>query len=194
MELEHGRLAAGRPGAAAVRPLAQPAFVEEDSSTQKNAKGTPPLVVQRATGVYTYVAIDLNKAKDRLQAAKTALSNNNLQAADDALSNVQSDVVLGAVESDLPLLGARENLALAKQAAQKGRYGEAASALKESATKLDTFAGANASAAHANDARSLSQEIRSYASTIASNHTGAADKIDGWWHQVNAWFTAPPAS
>ena len=30
MELEHGRLAAGRPGAAAVRPLAQPAFVEED--------------------------------------------------------------------------------------------------------------------------------------------------------------------
>ncbi len=153
-----------------------------------SSSGTAPIAVEQTSGEYTFIGLDLDKAKQRLDAAKTALDNKNLQAADDSLSGVENDLVMETVSSDLPLLTARENLGLAKRAAEKQHYSEVRTALKDASAALDKYAN-QSSAKHADQAKDLSKSISSYSQTVIQNHSGAASKIDGWWHEVDTWFT-----
>jgi hypothetical protein len=166
----------------------RPLEAKRQNGQQSGASSSAPISVAHTSGQYTFVGIDLDKAKQRLDAAKTALQNKNLQSADDSLSALQTDLIMETVASDLPLLTARENLGLAKSAVGKKDYKEAQTALKGASSALDRYA-TEESAQHVQEAKDLSKAISSYSQSIAQNHSGAAGKIDGWWHQVDNWFT-----
>ena len=143
--------------------------------------------VEETTGQFTFVGLDLDKTKQHLEAAKASLNSNNMQAARDSLNAVDNELVMETVTADLPLVTARQNLALAESAARKNEYKETQTALQDACSALDRYAG-QASGQHAQEAKQLSQTIHSYAQNVTQNHTGAASKIDGWWHQVDHWF------
>jgi hypothetical protein len=132
----------------------------------------------------------LNKVRSRLDAAKSALSSNNPQAAASSLGRIGDELVVMNVQAEYPLLAARENLGLAELAIMNGHYTEAAAALKEASITLDQYASGQ-TAHRPFEAKSLSKQIDSLSQTIAKNHTGASAKIDAWWNHVNAWFTHP---
>jgi hypothetical protein len=146
-----------------------------------------PVTVEQASGEFTFVGLDLDKAKTRLDSAKTALNNGNNQAASDSLSAIETDLIMETDEASLPLLAARENLGIAEAASKDAHPKEAAAALKEASTDLDKFAASNPPQ-HADEARNLSKAIDSYAQNIGSSHTAATAKIDAWWREVDSWF------
>ncbi len=166
---------------------------QQPNAQQPNTKAAPrsytPVTVEQASGQVTFLGLDLDKAKTRLDAAKTALNNGNTQASSDSLKGVETDLVMNTEQMSFPLLAARENLGIAESAAKNGHEREAAAALKEASTDLNKYAGT--SSRHADDARNLSKTIDSYSQSIGQNHSGAATKIDGWWHEVNNWFEQP---
>ena len=160
----------------------------KDGKPQPNKSA--PITVDAAGTQYTFVGLDLNKVRSRLDAAKSALSSNNPQAASSSLDRIGDELVVMRVQAEFPLLAARENLGLAEIAIMNGRYTEAAAALKEASITLDQYASEH-SAHRPYEAKSLSKRISSLSQTIAQNHTGAVSKIDGWWNEVNGWFTHP---
>ncbi len=187
---------------AASGPVIVPLYWEFDDTSvlgrtlaaRKDGKPQPsksaPITVDAAGTQYTFVGLDLNKVRSRLDAAKSALSSNNPQAAASSLGRIGDELVVMTVQAEYPLLAARENLGLAEIAIRNGRYTEAAAALKEASTTLDQYASGH-SAHRPFEAKSLSKRIDSLSQTIAQNHTGATAKIAGWWNEVNGWFTHP---
>lgn len=184
------------------QPIIVPLYWEFDDTsvlgrvltTRKDGKQQPsksaPITVDQAGLQYTFVGLDLNKVRSRLDAAKSALSNNNPQAAASSLSRIGDELVVMRVQAEYPLLAARENLGLAELAIKSGRYKEAAAALKEASTTLDQYASGK-SAHRPHEAKSLSKRIDSLSKTITQDHTGTGSKVDGWWNEVNGWFTHP---
>ncbi len=185
-------------------PMVVPLYTEFDETStlgpvaaarkgkqQPNAKSTTksytPVTVDQASGEFTFMGLDLDKAKTRLDAAKAALNNGNTQSASDSLAAVETDLVMETEQANFPLLAARENLGIAESALQDGHVKETGAALKEAAKDLNTFAAGNP-ARHADDARNLSKTIDSYSQNIGQNHSAAVSKIDGWWHEVDNWF------
>lgn len=84
-------------------------------------------------------------------AAKTAIEQKDFNKADQALAAVQTGVVVTSVASDLPLLRARENMVLAREAANRGNFKEAHTALTAASQALGNYA--NNSGTHSSDAR-----------------------------------------
>lgn len=172
---------------------------QQQSNQQPNkstgANQMTPITVEQASGQFTFVGLDLDKAKRRLEAAKTALNNGNNEAAADALSAVETDLVTETETTSFPLLAARENLGIAETAIKNGHIKEAGAALKEASKDLDTYASGNP-AVHADDAKNLSKTVDAYSQTVTQNqnHSGAVSKIDGWWHEVDKWFEQPAHS
>ena len=183
-------------------PVIVPIYWEFDDTSvlgrtlaaRKDSKAQPaksvPITVDAAGTQYTFVGLDLNKIRSRLDNAKSALSSNHPQAAATSLSRIGDELVVMKVQAEYPLLAARENLGLAEIAIMNGRYTEAAAALKEASTTLDQYASSKASH-RPFEAKSLSKQIDSLSQTIEKNHTGASARIDAWWNHVNAWFTHP---
>lgn len=183
-------------------PVIVPLYWEFDDTSvlgqtlaaRKDGKSQPaksaPITVDAAGTQYTFVGLDLNKVRSRLDGAKSALSSNNAQAAADFLSRIGDEIVVMKVQAEYPLLAARENLGLAGIAVMNGRYTEAAAALKEASVTLDQYASSHA-AHRPFEAKSLSKQIDSLSQTVTKDHTGASSKIDAWWNRVNAWFTHP---
>ncbi len=149
-----------------------------------------PITVDEAGTQYTFVGLDLNKVRSRLDAAKSDLSSNHPQAAASSLGRIGEELVVMKVQAEYPLLAARENLGLAEIAIMNGRNREAAAALKEASITLEQYANGH-SAHRPFEAKNLSKRIASLSQTIAQNPKGANDKIDRWWNQVNSWFTHP---
>jgi hypothetical protein len=143
--------------------------------------------VQSVVGQYTSVALDTNMAKNHLEAAQQALNNNNPQAADQALRAVQDSLVESSVATDMPLMRARQNLMLARSAANQGDYAEAQAALKGASQALQNYE--QNGGRHANDARQLRSQIDSFDQSIQQNHTNASAKIESWWNQITDWNT-----
>jgi hypothetical protein len=147
-----------------------------------------PITVDDASAQFTFVGLDLDKAESRLDAAKKALENKNPQAASDSLAAIGTDLVVETQEADLPLLAARENLALARTATKNRKYKEASAALKEASIALDTYSKRNATQRTV-EVKDLRSKIDSLSQTVAQNHSNAETTIDGWWRQVDSWFT-----
>lgn len=185
-----------------VRPVIVPLYWEFDDtavlgrtmSARKDGKQQPsksaPITVDQAGTQYTFVGLDLNKVRSRLDAAKSALSGNHPQAAVTSLDRIGDELVVMTVKAEYPLLAARENLGLAEIAIRHGHYNEAGAALKEAAVTLDQYAS-GPTAHRPNEAKSLSKRIDAASHTVARNHTETASKIGGWWNEVNGWFTHP---
>lgn len=155
---------------------------------QQQPNLSKPLTVEDASVQYTFVGLDLDKAKSRLEAAKTALHNNNTQAASDSLAAIGSDLTVESSSQDVPLLAIRENLGMAQTAVKHAKYADASASLKEAAAELKEYG--NGSAAHAQDAQKLHDQVDALSKTISEHHSNAKGTIEGWWQEVDSWFTA----
>ncbi len=152
------------------------------SANAANSKSTPlPITVNSNVGQVTYLAVDLDKTNSRLNAAKIAIRNKNDQAAEDSLAAIGTNLVAVSVSTDLPLLTAREDLALARVALNAKNNQAATADLHEASLALAAYA---ASGPHAQDAKKLQAEIDATPSSAARN-------VDSWWERVKDWFAHP---
>jgi hypothetical protein len=149
------------------------------------AAGAP--AVQSVVGQYTSVAVDVPMAEQHLQAARTALLNNDSGAADSALKAVQDGVIMIRVESDMPLVQARQNLALARDMINQGNLQAARTPLREAVNALGQYSGA-----HARQAERLQLQIASLANNLPANRQADASRIDQWWNELADWTGAQP--
>ena len=178
-----------------------PLYSELDSAnvigpvlSAKNGQHQPnkstPVTVQDAAAQFTFVGLDLDKAKSRLDGAKSALQSNNSQAACDLLDAIGNNLVVRTNYVDLPLLAARQNLALAKTAVTESNYKQASAALNEASSDLGEYANSKP-APHADKAKDLQTEVDSLSKNVSQDQANASGKIDKWWDEVNGWFTNP---
>lgn len=142
-------------------------------------------VVHQVAGDYTNVAVNTTVAQKSLEAAKQALNASNFKLADEALADVQEGVSIEEVEANMPLARARENLVLARAAAEKSHFGEAHAALASASRALSSYI--NQGGQHADQARSLKQQIDSYDQNLQRNHTNVVAKINQWWNTTSDW-------
>lgn len=149
--------------------------------------------VRAAEGEATRVSLNVTAAKADLQSAQNALRSNNFAAAGPALDKAGKEVTEQTVAQDMPLLKARQNLALALKDVQEKQYDKAVDPLRATSAALAEYA--QSKSPHAADAGALRGQVDSLAGSIAQNHAGAGDKIGKWWDQVSDWFTPlkPPA-
>jgi hypothetical protein len=154
-------------------------------ATSRNAGGIQAAgapAVQEVVGQYTSVALDLPMAEQHLQAARTALLNNDVSAADSALKAVEDGVIMLRVESDLPLVQARENLALARDMISQGNSLAAQAPLREAINALAQYSGPRG-----RQAERLQMQIASLANNLPANQQTAAGQIDQWWNVLADW-------
>jgi hypothetical protein len=159
------------------------------SATATSAKGAPQsMTVQSNMGQITYLAIDLDKTNSRLNAAKIALRNKNYQASEDTLASIGSNVIAVSVSTDLPLLTAREDLALARTALSAKNNQAASADLHRASQALTAY---TASGPRAAEAKKLSAEIDSIAGSTTTPSATLPQTVDSWWQQVKEWFVHP---
>jgi hypothetical protein len=157
------------------------------ATSTSSGRASAPLTVTSNVGQYTYLAIDLDKTNSRLEAAKTAIRNKNDQAAEDTLSAIGSNLVALSVSTDLPLLTAREDLALGRSALNDNNTRVAEADLHQASQALAAYA---ASGPHAADAKALSGEIDT-ATANTTRPTLSTQTVDEWWERVKDWFAHP---
>lgn len=136
---------------------------------------------------FTSVAVDLNKSGRRIDAAQTALKDNNKQAASDTLAAIGSDFVVSSVETDVPLLTARENLIIAKNALAMHNDKQAQHALVAASNALARYA--KSVGPHAGDAKSLSDLLAKTAPNLGVDRTHSENALTAWWSRVESWFS-----
>jgi hypothetical protein len=136
---------------------------------------------------FTSVAVDLKKSGSRIDAAQTALKDNNKQAASDTLAAIGSDFVVSSVDTDLPLLSARENLVIAKNALAAHHDKQAQDAVVAASNALARYA--KTVGRHAGDAKSLSDQLAQTASNLGADRTHSENALTAWWSRVESWFS-----
>lgn len=149
--------------------------------------------VREAEGQATRVSLNVTAVKADLQNAQAALRRDDFTAAASALDKADKDVTDQTVAQDLPLLKARQNLALALNDVEEKEFSKAAVPLHAAASALGEYA--QSKSPHASSAAALRGQVESLADSVAQHRTGAADTIGKWWNQVSDWFTPlePPA-
>lgn len=179
-----------------------PIYTEMDQSTQldtilakRNNGQQPPPAKQPVTigavqDQYTFVGVDLDKAKGRLQAADVAIRTGQMQVAKDKLNAIGDDLVVAKITGDAPLLAIRENLGLAHVAAAEGHKREATAALQQASGELVAYAQMSGTP-HQSDARQLKANIDQMLSSNGQKQTMSADQIGMWWETVNGWMQQP---
>jgi hypothetical protein len=163
----------------------------EAEQKMRQANGNKATVVHQVAGDYTDVSVDTSVAQTNLSAAKTALQQGNLKLADRALADVQEGVSIDEVEASMPLARARENLILARTAAENGKYYELRAALNAACSALDAYS--TESGSYSQQAKSLAQEIRNSANKLQNGEFGVVAKINAWWNTTSAWTAYKPA-
>ena len=137
-------------------------------------------------------ALDVDAAMEHLQAAKQHLANNEPGKADLELARAQQSVDTGSISTDMPLVRARENLALARDEVSSGKYSQAKTELKAAATALNNYAQ-DSHAQHAKDAKNLMTQIKSQTASMQGSHGIDKQKIDTWWNEVANWTGQKPS-
>lgn len=134
-------------------------------------------------------SLDLGLATDALALADEKLSSGDLVATDQALAAVLGSLVFSAVEVDLPLENARDNLMLAKSAIQADNREEAKAALAQTENELDRYAG-EATKSEKKDIARLRTEVDALYAKLDSgkDSKGAVAHIEDWWDRIGKWI------
>lgn len=154
-----------------------------DAKAGKQAK--TPTTVRANDADLTYLAIDLDKAKAHLDAAKSALATHNTQGAKDSLAAVGSDLVEGSVVTDLPLVTAREDLSRAQRELTSNDRPAALTDLHQASKSLLAYTNGD----HTADARRLAAQIDASASRDTTKPTNVTSDIEHWWSSVTGWVS-----
>jgi hypothetical protein len=149
------------------------------------ASAKQPDVVKWVEGGYSYIGLDVNQARQHLQAAQQALNRTDSGQADLELARAEQAVDTGTTETNMPLVRARENLTLARADLKNGNTKEAKADLTAASRALEGYSS-NAQVPHATDAKNLSQQIKSSSASL-SNNSASSQKIDNWWNKLADW-------
>ena len=180
-----GPLQASRTQTQAPTEASREAAEQPAASAQRSGE-----VVRDVEGDFTSVAVDMSQARRHLDAAKTALQSDDLAQADRALQAVQNSVSMESVEADLPLVKARQNLAMALMQARQGQVSNAQAPLREAVNALESYRQMPG-AAHTTEAAQLSKDINNFVSTMQQKtQTQTTDQIQQWWNQVADWTSS----
>lgn len=133
----------------------------------------------------TYLAIDLDKAKSRLDAAQHAVYDGDRQSAEMSLAAIRSDLVHGNDAADIPLLAARQALALAQRELRSNQPGAASASLQKASNLLNNYS----SAGHGAAVHQLAADIRSSMRDDSQSESAISTRIDRWWTSVKSWFS-----
>jgi len=137
--------------------------------------------------IHTRADLNVDLAREGLQAAKDSIQKDDSRTADNALASIQTGVIFNYAKMDLPLEKIRENLLLAKNLVDVGKNKEAKAALDVAGDALmDYEKGAGVS--RASESKALREEIQKLSQDIEKNSKGAADQIMGWWDKVRKWL------
>jgi hypothetical protein len=176
---------------AAGLPMIVPIYEELDDTAvigdavKQNATAHAPLptVVRANAADLTYLAIDLDKAKAHLEAAKRAIVYANDQAAKDSLAAVGSDLVEQSIVTDVPLLTAREDLSRAQREIKADNRAAAMTDLHQASQSLLSYTTGD----HVADARVLASAIDADTTTNPNAFQTVGSKIENWWSSVAQW-------
>jgi hypothetical protein len=177
----------GMRGTARAARRAREQAQQQGEAARAGAMGQAP-VVRETEGGFTSINVNVPMAKQHLEAAQTALQNNNTKVADASLAAVQQGVTMTSVQTDLPLVRARENLVLAQQYAQTGNMQQAAAPLQAAVNALQEYQRTSPSGRYKDQAAQLASQISSYTGNIQQQNTSAAPaQIRQWWDQLAGW-------
>jgi hypothetical protein len=174
------------PGAAENKDAAAPQW-NSSSLGERTRRGGEAI---RPTGPSTMVAVDVTLAKNHLEAAATALENQDLSRADAALVFVQNGIFVIPAQLNPVLVQAREHLSAARSHALDGDYDAATQPLKAAAQALSSYQNGPQKDA----ARSVQRQISAYLENRPKNHANEVTRIDSWWDQVTGWILQPAQS
>ncbi len=156
-----------------------------------NAPANPP-VVQQVEAESTRVELNVTQAKQHLEGARAALQKNDVTAAKQSLDAVDGDLKAESEVGNLPLVKARQNLAVALDDVREQHYTDAVAPLRAASSALAE--ASQVKAPHSKDAGRLHADIDKLAASIEQNHSSAGKKIAGWESEISYWFRplAPP--
>lgn len=157
------------------------------ANSTKNQTEVSDLAARRVVGQYTSVSLDTRAAESNLKAAKKALENGNLSEAKTDLAAVQNSVMTETVESDMPLLRARENLIIARMAARQGNFQQVHTSLEAASRALNAYEQEGGQ--YATQAQQLQSKINNYDQTVAQNHSNASARIQAFWNKTTDWVS-----
>ena len=133
----------------------------------------------------TYLAINLDKARTRLDAAQRAVRGGNDQSAETSLAAIRSDLIHGNDAADVPLLAARRELALAQGDISSNQLGAASANLQKASNSLNSYS----SVGHGAAVHQLADDIQASMRVNTQSGSAVSTKIDGWWTSVKTWFS-----
>lgn len=171
----------------------QPLVVTVSSQLDKEATMVPArkrnASISEVRGTLTATLLNVTNARLKLESASQALQAGDFNAADMDLAAVQAGAVTKTYTGDMPVMQARENLSIARSRVQQGDYKDAILPLKSAASALDRFAQQVPKPQQAELAEKMKLDIDAYAERITHDHTDALDRVNGWYDQVDDWFT-----
>jgi hypothetical protein len=130
--------------------------------------------------------LDVNSAAARLQAAQTALEHQDWVTASSELDAIPAGLIRTNVEGNMPLLGAQQNLRLARMRVLEQKFKDARAPLRAAAQDLADYEKLSPGP-RAQDAEYLRGQIEAYSRTIAHDHAAAANQIDAWLAPIEKW-------
>jgi hypothetical protein len=154
----------------------------QESTADRMTTVEEPATAQNVSGAFTRVSLDTNVTETHLPAAREALNRGDLNGADKDLSAAQDAMATETVAADLPLLRARENLALAARETQRDDYNTAAASVRAAVDALASYA--EHGGPKAGDARTVGRHMQSLAERIPPDRAQAASEIEKFWNQV----------
>ena len=133
----------------------------------------------------TYLAINLDEARTRLDDAQRAVRDGNDQSAETSLAAIRTDLIHGNDAADDPLLAARRELALAQGDISSNQLGAASANLQKASNSLNNYS----SVGHSVAVHQLADDIQASMRVNTQSGSAVSTKIDGWWASVKTWFS-----
>jgi hypothetical protein len=146
--------------------------------------------VSEVNGTYTVTALNVSSARNHLLAAQSAVKAGDNDAAATDVAAVQGDVTTTSMSGDLPLVQAKNDLAIALARVRDSKYKDSILPLKSASRALDRFVHQEPKPHHAEMASKMALEINAYSERIEKDHTDASDRVAGWLDHVNGWFSS----
>ena len=158
---------------------------KREAGEQAGGAGLP--VMTEAGLRQTRTTLNVALAEAGVAAAEQAVRASNWDVADRALRGVQAGVIYHTVEVDLPLVRARTNLILARDALETGFVEGAKAALRVASDALERY-GRGVGANRAEEAKALRGEIDRFAQELTEKTEGAPEQLMAWWQKITTWF------
>lgn len=171
--------------------------VETGPIKVKNVKSGPfwadnkGAAVTDAELVTIVIALDKSPVMKRLQGARDAIRNGELEEAGSELAALNKEVITIDSKVRLPLEKARDNLALARDFIQAKNYAGARFALGHARDALDNMEDSPAYTEQKERILSMRTDLVLLQDKIARNDPTALEKaeqtIKGWWSELKGW-------